>query len=79
MIGRIVGSIVITGLVALASDARAELDCKQIVTMSHFFAGKVSAEEMAKRLNTDVEMVRNCLDKKPQDTKSNQAAPPATK
>jgi hypothetical protein len=82
MIVRIVGSIVIAGVLGLmTSDAGAaqQLTCSQIVGMSQFAGGKMSADELAKKLNTDVGTVRDCLDKKAQETKGTQAPAPATK
>lgn len=43
--------------------------CAEIVAASEESDGALSAEELAKKLDTDVETVRNCLDKK--------AAPPS--
>ena len=82
MIVRIVETVVIAGIVGLmASDARAaqQLGCTQIVAFSRLAGGKTSADELAKKLNTDVETVRNCLDKKAEEAKGSQAPAPATK
>ncbi len=79
MIVRILGmSAAITGVLGLAAPAvRAapQPTCTQIVALRNFGGGKVTAEELAKRLNTDVETVRNCLDKKPQAAKSKPTTP----
>jgi hypothetical protein len=82
MIVRMVGRVVIAGVVGLmASDAWAaqQMGCAQIVALSRFAGGRTSADELAKKLNTDVETVRNCLDKKPQEAKGSQAPAPVTK
>jgi len=83
MIIRFAGGVVMAGVLGLmASDARAaqqQMTCPQIVTMSRFVGGKMSSDDLAKKLNADPEMVRNCLDKKPQEAKGVQAPAPATK
>lgn len=79
MIVRIVGRVVIAGVLGLVlSDARAaqQLSCAQIVTMKNFAGSKMSPDELAKKLNTDVETVRNCLDKKPQEATGTAPAAP---
>jgi hypothetical protein len=80
MIVRLAGGVMIAGVIGLmASDAGAaqQMTCQQIVTMRNFAGGKMSAEELAKKLNTDAETVRNCLDKKPQEAAKG-GQPPAT-
>ena len=82
MIVRFAGGVVMAGVLGLmVSDARAAqpLTCPQIVAMSRFVGGKISTDDLAKKLNTDVETVRNCLDQKPQEAKGGQAPAPATK
>ena len=78
----ILGKVVIAGVVVLmVSEARAaqQLTCPQIVGLSKFAGGKNSPEDLAKKLNTDVETVRNCLEKKAPDAKDSPAPAPATK
>ena len=66
MIARVVGIAVIAGvLVTGATVARAESKgCAEIVAASEESGGKLSADELAKKMNTDVQTVRNCLDAK---------------
>lgn len=62
------GIVVIAGgLVAAAAGAQAEpkkLGCQHIQAVSQLSGGRMSADEMAAKLNTDVETVRDCLDNK---------------
>jgi hypothetical protein len=79
MIVRLAGGVMIAGVIGLmTSDAGAaqQMTCQQIVAVRSFAGGKMSADELAKKLNTDPETVRNCLDKKPQEAAKGQ--PPAT-
>jgi hypothetical protein len=85
MFVRIVGGVMIAGVVGLmASDtwaAQQQMTCPQIIAMRNFAGGKMSADELAKKLNTDVETVRTCLDKKAQEPKGAPApssTPPST-
>jgi hypothetical protein len=66
MIARAVGVVVIAGMVVIgATTARAESKgCDEIVAASEESGGKLSADELAKKLHTDVQTVRNCLDAK---------------
>jgi hypothetical protein len=66
MIARAVGVVVIAGMVVIgATTARAESKgCDEIVAASEESGGKLSADELAKKLNTDVQTVRHCLDAK---------------
>jgi hypothetical protein len=70
MIARLIGSVVVGGILVVgAPGVQAESKgCAEIVAASEESDGALSAEELAKKLNTDIETVRNCLDKK--------AAPP---
>jgi len=83
MIVRFAGGVVIAGVLGLmAPDTRAaqqQMTCPQIVAMSRFVGGKISSDDLAKKLNTDPETVRNCLDKKPPEAKGGEAPAPATK
>jgi hypothetical protein len=70
MIVRLAGGVLIAGVIGLmASDAGAaqQMTCQQIVAMRNFAGGKMSSDELAQKLNTDPEVVRNCLEEKPQD------------
>jgi hypothetical protein len=76
MIVPVVGSIVIAGVLGLVvSDVRAaqQLTCPQIVAMKNFAGGKMTTDELAQKLNTDVETVRKCLDQKPPVAKTSPA------
>jgi hypothetical protein len=66
MIARVVGIAVIAGAVAIGTPAaRAESKgCAEIVAASEQSGGKLSADELAKKMNTDVQTVRHCLDAK---------------
>lgn len=67
MIVRIVGSMVIAGVLVLAApDVRAQtMGCASIRAASQLTGGSLSAEELASKLKVDVETVRNCLNTKP--------------
>lgn len=83
MIRRIAETLVIAGALTLvASDARAaqQLTCQQILALSRFAGGKMSADGLAQQLHTDAGTVHDCLDgKKVSDAKLGQAPAPATK
>jgi hypothetical protein len=66
MIVRAARIVVIAGMVVIgATTARAESKgCDEIVAASEESGGKLSADELAKKLNTDVQTVRHCLDAK---------------
>ena len=81
MTARLVGRIVIGGIFALgASAVRAESKgCAQIQAASDEAGGALSAEELAKKVGTDIETVRNCLDAKAKVPKPHDVTPPPTK
>ncbi len=59
----IVGVFVGAMLVMAAPAARAESKgCEKIVAAYEEGGGGISADELAKKMNTDVETVRGCLD-----------------
>ncbi len=65
MIGRIVlGMVMVAALTVIGvSTARAESKgCEKVVAAAEEGGGGISADELAKKLNVDVETVRNCLD-----------------
>jgi hypothetical protein len=64
MMGRvIVGVVVGAALVIAAPAAQAESPgCEKIVAAYEEAGGSISADELAKKMSTDVETVRNCLD-----------------
>jgi glutamate dehydrogenase/leucine dehydrogenase len=66
MIVRAAGIVVIAGMAVIgATTARAESQgCEKIVAASEQAGGGISADELAKKLDTDVQTVRNCLDPK---------------
>ena len=66
MIVRAARIVVVAGMVVIgAAAARAESKgCDEIVAASEQAGGSLSADELAKKLNTDVQTVRNCLDPK---------------
>ena len=66
MIARAVGMAAIAGLLVLgARAARAESKgCAEIVAASEEGGRQLSADELAKKMNTDVQTVRHCLDAK---------------
>jgi len=66
MIVRTARIVVVAGMVVIgATTARAESKgCEKIVAASEQAGGSLSADELAKKLNTDVQTVRNCLDPK---------------
>ena len=66
MIARAVAMAAIAGLLVVGgSVARAESKgCAEIVAASEESGGKLSADELAKKMNTDVQTVRSCLDAK---------------
>jgi hypothetical protein len=77
-----IGGLVIAGVLGLmASDARAaqQPNCRQIAALNRFAGGKLSPEELAKKINADVETVRSCLDQNAQKGKPSQAPASATK
>lgn len=77
MIARAVGVAVIAGLfVVAAGAARAETKgCAEIVAASDESGGKLSADELAKKMHTDVQTVRHCLDAKTGAPKPESNAP----
>jgi len=77
MIARTVGIAVIAGALACGATAsRAESKgCAEIVAASEESGGKLSADELAKKMNTDVQTVRNCLDAKGAAPKPAEGAP----
>lgn len=64
MIGRIIGGVVCGALLVMAATpVRAESKgCEKIVAAYEEGGGGISAEELAKKLDTDIETVRGCLD-----------------
>ncbi len=64
MVGRIVGGVAVVALlVAGAGPVRAESKgCEKVVAAADEAGGSLSADELAKKLNVDVETVRDCLD-----------------
>ncbi|HEV7733853.1 MAG TPA: hypothetical protein VGR62_16915 [Candidatus Binatia bacterium] len=65
MTGRIVtGMTMVAALTVIGvSGVRAESKgCEKIVAAAEESGGGISADELAKKTNTDVETVRNCLD-----------------
>jgi hypothetical protein len=76
----IASALIAAALGILAPDARAtqELTCQQIIAMDRFSGGKMGADELAKRLRTDVDTVRSCLAKK-DPAADTHAAKPARK
>jgi hypothetical protein len=70
----------VIGLIASEAGPAQQMTCPQIITMRNFTGGKMSPDELAKKLDTDPELVRNCLDKNPQDAaKGSQPLAAATK
>lgn len=66
MVGRVVGGMAVVALllgwgVAGAADSKG---CDEIVAAADEAGGSLSAEELAKKVGTDIETVRDCLDKK---------------
>jgi hypothetical protein len=65
MVGRIIGGVAVAAavLAMVAPAVRAESKgCEKIVAAADEAGGSLSADELAKKTNTDVETVRNCLD-----------------
>jgi hypothetical protein len=77
MLARVVGIAVIAGALAIGvTAARAESKgCAEIVAASEESGGKLSADELAKKMNTDVQTVRHCLDAKAPAPKAAGAEP----
>lgn len=64
MEGRIIGGVLVGAALVLAAPVvRAESKgCEKIVAAYEEGGGGISADELAKKVGTDVETVRNCLD-----------------